>query len=82
MGSMISILAVKANSFAFQLIAFSVDSEDYHFCSEKIVNVKRQINLEVDNDQIQELLDLPGQELTKDLIEMHEQEQDNEVIDW
>ncbi|PRD34892.1 UNVERIFIED_CONTAM: hypothetical protein NCL1_13214 [Trichonephila clavipes] len=41
-GSMMSILAGMANSFKEE-IAFSVDCEDCHFCSEKIFNVKRFI---------------------------------------
>ncbi|GFW06167.1 hypothetical protein TNCV_36431 [Trichonephila clavipes] len=36
-GSMMSILAGKANSFVVD-IAFSADCKDYHFCPEKIVN--------------------------------------------
>ncbi|GFX03012.1 hypothetical protein TNCV_3261581 [Trichonephila clavipes] len=41
--------------------------------------LSRQINLEVDSDDVQELLDSHNQELTMDeLIEMHEQEQDIE----
>ncbi|GFU72214.1 hypothetical protein TNCV_509771 [Trichonephila clavipes] len=39
-GSMMSILVGKANSF-IEEITFSADCEDCHFCSEKIVSVKR-----------------------------------------
>ncbi|GFW79311.1 hypothetical protein TNCV_2477181 [Trichonephila clavipes] len=46
---------------------------DYHFF--------RQINLEVDSDDVQKLLDAYNQELTMDeLIEMHEQEQGIEEL--
>ncbi|GFW24435.1 hypothetical protein TNCV_606761 [Trichonephila clavipes] len=42
---------------------------------EEIVDLARQINLEVDNEDIQELLDSHNQELTmNELIEMHEQD--------
>ncbi|GFS65217.1 ATP-dependent DNA helicase [Trichonephila clavipes] len=42
---------------------------------EKAVDLTREINLEVDGDEVQELLDSHHQELTNDeLIEMHEQD--------
>ncbi|GFU60871.1 hypothetical protein TNCV_3372061 [Trichonephila clavipes] len=42
---------------------------------EKIVNLARQISLEGDGDDIQELLDSQNRELTMDeLIEMHRKE--------
>ncbi|XP_023220465.1 tigger transposable element-derived protein 1-like [Centruroides sculpturatus] len=49
---------------------------------EEVVDLARQINLEVDSDDLQELLDSHNQELTIDeLIEMREQEQDIEEPD-
>ncbi|GFX10029.1 uncharacterized protein TNCV_4101681 [Trichonephila clavipes] len=49
---------------------------------EEVVDLARQINLEVDSDGVQELLDFYNQELTMDeLIEMHEQEQDIEKLE-
>ncbi|GFT92780.1 uncharacterized protein TNCV_739671 [Trichonephila clavipes] len=43
---------------------------------EEVVDLARQINLEVDSDDIQELLDSHNQKLTVDeLIEMHKEEQ-------
>ncbi|GFW58670.1 hypothetical protein TNCV_378531 [Trichonephila clavipes] len=45
--------------------------------------VKEQINLEMDKDDVQELLDSHNQELTTDeLIEMHEQEHDIEELEF
>ncbi|GFX16069.1 uncharacterized protein TNCV_4703271 [Trichonephila clavipes] len=42
---------------------------------QEIVDLARQINLEVNSDDVQELLDSHNQELTMDeLIEMHEQD--------
>ncbi|GFS68444.1 hypothetical protein TNCV_4583831 [Trichonephila clavipes] len=44
---------------------------------EGVKDIARQINLEVDNENIQELLDFNNQELKMDeLLKMHEQEQD------
>ncbi|GFU83485.1 hypothetical protein TNCV_2142431 [Trichonephila clavipes] len=44
---------------------------------EEVVDLSRQINLEVDSDDVQELLNSHNQELTMDeLIEMHEKKQD------
>ncbi|GFU57320.1 hypothetical protein TNCV_3635051 [Trichonephila clavipes] len=44
---------------------------------EEVVDLVRQINLEVDSDDVQELLDSDNQELTIDeLLELHELEQD------
>ncbi|GFW46365.1 hypothetical protein TNCV_4810531 [Trichonephila clavipes] len=55
---------------------------------DEIVNVveevylARQINLEVDSDEVQELLDSHIQELViVELIEMHEQEQDIQKLE-
>ncbi|XP_023232690.1 tigger transposable element-derived protein 1-like [Centruroides sculpturatus] len=49
---------------------------------EEVVDLARQINLEVDSDDVRELLDSHNQELTIDeLIEMCEQEQDIEELD-
>ncbi|GFW18101.1 hypothetical protein TNCV_4006411 [Trichonephila clavipes] len=46
----------------------------------EVVDLARQINLEADNDDVQELLDSHYQEQTMDeLIEMHEQKQDIEL---
>ncbi|GFX29144.1 hypothetical protein TNCV_3216791 [Trichonephila clavipes] len=46
---------------------------------QEVVDLTKQINLEVNSDDVQELLDFHNQELTIDkLIEMHEQEQDIE----
>ncbi|GFT88481.1 hypothetical protein TNCV_262691 [Trichonephila clavipes] len=47
---------------------------------EEVIDVARQINLEVDRDDIKELLDSHNQELTIELIEMYEQEQDVEEL--
>ncbi|GFV58383.1 hypothetical protein TNCV_2556271 [Trichonephila clavipes] len=48
---------------------------------EEVVNLARQTNLEMDNDDIQELLASHNQELTiEELKEMHEQEQDIEKL--
>ncbi|GFV65343.1 hypothetical protein TNCV_4573431 [Trichonephila clavipes] len=45
--------------------------------TEEVVDLARQINLEVDSDDIQELLDFHNHELINDeLIEMHEQDPD------
>ncbi|GFU10072.1 hypothetical protein TNCV_557801 [Trichonephila clavipes] len=45
-------------------------------CGGMYCSWRRQINLEVDNDDVQELLDSHNQELTvNELIEMHEQQQ-------
>ncbi|GFW25668.1 hypothetical protein TNCV_1309291 [Trichonephila clavipes] len=56
------------------------ESDETGNAIEEVVNLLRQINLEVDSDDVQELLDCPNQELTIDeLIEMHEQEQDIEL---
>ncbi|GFU86570.1 hypothetical protein TNCV_4480061 [Trichonephila clavipes] len=42
----------------------------------EVINLARQISLEVDSDEVEELLDSHNQELTMDeLIEMYEQEQ-------
>ncbi|GFV68531.1 hypothetical protein TNCV_3129871 [Trichonephila clavipes] len=47
----------------------------------EVVGLARQINLEVDDDDVQELLDSHDQELKMDeLIEMREQEQDIEEL--
>lgn len=47
-----------------------------------VVELGRQINLEVDSDDVQELLDSHNQELTIDeLIKMREQEEDIENLD-
>ncbi|PRD19548.1 UNVERIFIED_CONTAM: hypothetical protein NCL1_57035 [Trichonephila clavipes] len=40
LGSMMSILAGKVNSFIAEIV-FSADCEDCHFYSEKTVNVKK-----------------------------------------
>ncbi|GFT09700.1 hypothetical protein TNCV_4948431 [Trichonephila clavipes] len=46
---------------------------------EEAADFARQINLRVDIDDVQELLDSHNQDLTIDeLIELHEQEQNNE----
>ncbi|GFW75321.1 hypothetical protein TNCV_4189751 [Trichonephila clavipes] len=46
------------------------------------VNLAKQINLEVDSDNVQKLMDSHKQELTIDeLIEMHEQEDDIEELE-
>ncbi|GFU50334.1 uncharacterized protein TNCV_301661 [Trichonephila clavipes] len=57
-----------------------------HDCSiqegKKVVDLARQINLEVDSDDVQEQLDSYNQKLiTDELIEMHEQDQDIEELD-
>ncbi|GFW39355.1 hypothetical protein TNCV_1833381 [Trichonephila clavipes] len=50
--------------------------------NEEVVNLARQINLEVDSGDILELLDSHNQELTMDeLIEMYEQEQSIEKLE-
>ncbi|GFV34577.1 hypothetical protein TNCV_1448831 [Trichonephila clavipes] len=42
---------------------------------EEVADLSKQINLEVDSDEVQELMDSHNQELTIDeLIKMHEQE--------
>ncbi|GFV83336.1 hypothetical protein TNCV_1900621 [Trichonephila clavipes] len=49
--------------------------------TEEVVDILRQINLEVDSDDVQELMDSYLQELTvDDLIEIHEQEQNIEEL--
>ncbi|GFV51755.1 hypothetical protein TNCV_1321111 [Trichonephila clavipes] len=49
---------------------------------EEVVILARQINLEVDSDDVQELLDFHIQELTiHELIKMHEQEKDIEELE-
>ncbi|XP_023242991.1 tigger transposable element-derived protein 1-like [Centruroides sculpturatus] len=49
---------------------------------EEVIDFARQINLEVDSDDVRELLDSHNQELTIDeVIEMREQEQDIEELD-
>ncbi|GFX87927.1 hypothetical protein TNCV_4373921 [Trichonephila clavipes] len=51
------------------------------FCNviEEVVNLARQINLELDSDDVKYLQNSDNQQLTIDeLIEMHEQEQENE----
>ncbi|GFY36036.1 hypothetical protein TNCV_4844081 [Trichonephila clavipes] len=48
----------------------------------EVVDNSRQINLEVDSDDVQELLDSHKQEMTFDkLVEMHELEQDIEKLE-
>ncbi|GFW49430.1 hypothetical protein TNCV_3059371 [Trichonephila clavipes] len=48
---------------------------------EKVVDLAKQINLEVNSDDVQELLDSHNLELTIDeLIEMHEQGRDIEEL--
>ncbi|GFY14788.1 hypothetical protein TNCV_648311 [Trichonephila clavipes] len=48
----------------------------------EVVDLARQINLEVDSDEVQELLDSHNQELTIDeLTEMHGQEQEIEELE-
>ncbi|GFU21923.1 hypothetical protein TNCV_3283931 [Trichonephila clavipes] len=49
---------------------------------EEVLDLARQLHLEVDSVEVQELLDSHNHELTVDeLIEMHEQEQDIEELD-
>ncbi|GFT13959.1 hypothetical protein TNCV_2615931 [Trichonephila clavipes] len=49
---------------------------------EEVVDLARQINLQVNSDDVQELLDFHNRKLTIDeLIEMHEQEQDIEELE-
>ncbi|GFX08912.1 hypothetical protein TNCV_2966231 [Trichonephila clavipes] len=45
---------------------------------EEVADLARQINLEVDSDEAQELMDSHSQEQTMDLIEIHEQKQEIE----
>ncbi|GFV13525.1 hypothetical protein TNCV_67281 [Trichonephila clavipes] len=50
--------------------------EDHGNANEEDVDLARQINLEVDNDDVQELLDFHNQELRINwLIELHKQVQ-------
>ncbi|GFW42376.1 hypothetical protein TNCV_239731 [Trichonephila clavipes] len=54
-------------------------SDDIVNVIEEVLDLARQINLEMDSDEVQELLDSHSQELAIDeLIEMHEQKQDIE----
>ncbi|GFU05425.1 hypothetical protein TNCV_3290781 [Trichonephila clavipes] len=49
---------------------------------EEVTNLVRQINLEVDSDDVQEVLDFHNQEQTFDeSIAMHEQEEDIEKLE-
>ncbi|GFW94328.1 hypothetical protein TNCV_1432631 [Trichonephila clavipes] len=49
---------------------------------EEVVNLSRQINLEADSDDAQELLDFHNQELTmNELLERHEQEQNIDELE-
>ncbi|GFW46328.1 uncharacterized protein TNCV_1388301 [Trichonephila clavipes] len=53
-----------------------------HFCGRSCRDLARQIHLEVESDDVQELLDSHNHELTIDeLIEIHEQEQDIEELE-
>ncbi|GFY32703.1 hypothetical protein TNCV_4638091 [Trichonephila clavipes] len=59
----------------------STEFDDIGNLFEEVVNFAKQINLEVDSDDIQQLLDSHNKELTMDeLIEMHEQAQDSEEL--
>ncbi|GFT80384.1 hypothetical protein TNCV_2184451 [Trichonephila clavipes] len=50
--------------------------DEIAYVSEGVVNLSKQINLEVDSDDVQELLDSHNQERTiNELIAMHEKEQ-------
>ncbi|GFX30090.1 hypothetical protein TNCV_2618011 [Trichonephila clavipes] len=49
---------------------------------EEVINIYRQINLEMNSDDVQELLDSHSLELVMDeLIETHEQKQDIEELE-
>ncbi|GFW41918.1 hypothetical protein TNCV_6271 [Trichonephila clavipes] len=48
---------------------------------EDVVDLAKQINLEMDCDDIQELLDSHNQVTIDELLEMHEQEQDIEELE-
>ncbi|CAH2016354.1 unnamed protein product [Acanthoscelides obtectus] len=58
------------------------DPEQIDSIIEEVVDIAKQLNLEVDNDDVQELLDSHNQELTIDeVIEMRKYEQDIEQTD-
>ncbi|GFW57715.1 hypothetical protein TNCV_2926341 [Trichonephila clavipes] len=58
-------------------------SEEIGCLIEEVVDFAKQINLDVDSDDVQELLDSRNQVLVMDeLIEMHEQEQDIEELEF
>ncbi|GFX69077.1 hypothetical protein TNCV_4945771 [Trichonephila clavipes] len=58
------------------------DPDEIGNLNEEVVDITRQINSEVESDDVQELLDSRNQELTmNELIEMHEQEQDIEELE-
>ncbi|GFU91965.1 hypothetical protein TNCV_3765901 [Trichonephila clavipes] len=67
--------------FPFHLFQAEPAPEPYEISNviEKVVDIARKINLEVDSDDFQKLLDSQSQNLAIDeLIEIHEQEQDIE----
>lgn len=58
------------------------DPEQIDSIIEEVVDIAKQLNLEVDNDDVQELLDSHNQELTIDeVIEMRKYEQDIDQTD-
>ncbi|GFV55184.1 hypothetical protein TNCV_1382051 [Trichonephila clavipes] len=62
------------DSFFFSSLKVKRNQSQYQFI-EEVVDLSRQINLEVDSDDVQKLLDSHNQELAMDeLIEMHEQD--------
>ncbi|GFX52445.1 hypothetical protein TNCV_4324621 [Trichonephila clavipes] len=62
--------------------SMSVPDEIDNFIEKLSPHLDRQINLEVDSNNVQEMLDSHIQELIiDDLIEIHEQEQDIEKLE-
>ncbi|GFX82204.1 hypothetical protein TNCV_33121 [Trichonephila clavipes] len=74
---LLSIISITFGIIGYVCAESVPDPDEIGNLIEEVVNLAKQINLEVDIDGIYELLDFHNQELTiHEFIEKHEQEQD------